>query len=141
MTSRLDFAMWDSWCRSADSLSETTYARVLEHTNKLDEAMSEIKRPFGFRTRNSILSYVANYPSSDDDAVSDALADQIEQKILPKFRGLDARDTAVKSALAKIKGVLNELDDSLLIKAIDQSSKDGQFVWLGVNRFEEELSQ
>lgn len=141
MTNRLDFAMWDSWCRSADSLSDTTYARVLEHTNKLDEAMSEIKRPFGFRTRNSILSYVANYPSSDDDAVSDALADQIEQKILPKFRGLDARDTAVKSALAKIKGVLNELDDSLLIKAIDQSSKDGQFVWLGVNRFEEELSQ
>jgi hypothetical protein len=141
MTTRLDFAMWDSWCRSADSLSETTHARVLEHTNKLDEAMSEIKRPFGFRTRNSILSYVANYPSSDDDAVSDALADQIEQKILPKFRGLDARDTAVKSALTKIKGVLNELDDSLLIRAIDQSSKDGQFVWLGVNRFEEELSQ
>lgn len=141
MTTRLDFATWDSWCRSADSLSETAHARVLEHTNKLDEAMTEIKRPFGFRTRNSILSYVANYPSSDDDAVSDALADQIEQKILPKFRGLDARDTAVKSALGKIKGVLNELDDSLLIRAIDQSSKDGQFVWLGVNRFEEELSQ
>jgi predicted nucleic acid-binding Zn-ribbon protein len=141
MTTRLDFAMWDSWCRSAASLSETTNARVLEHTNKLDEAMSEIKRPFGFRTRNSILSYVANYPSSDDDAVSDALADQIEQKILPKFRGLDARDTAVKSALGKIKGVLNELDDNLLIRAIDQSSKDGQFVWLGVNRFEEELSK
>lgn len=141
MTTRLDFAMWDDWCRSADSLSETTHARILEHTNKLDEAMSEIKRPFGFRTRNSILSYVANYPSSDDDAVSDALADQIEQKILPKFRGLDARDTAVKSALGKIKGVLNELDDSLLIRAIDQSSKDGQFVWLGVNRFEEELSK
>ena len=141
MTTRLDFEMWDDWCRSADSLSETTHARILEHTNKLDEAMSEIKRPFGFRTRNSILSYVANYPSSDDDAVSDALADQIEQKILPKFRGLDARDTAVKSALGKIKGVLNELDDSLLIRAIDQSSKDGQFVWLGVNRFEEELSK
>ena len=102
--------------------------------------MTEIKRPFGFRTRNSILSYVANYPSSDDDAVNDALADQIEQKILPKFRGLDARDTAVKSALGKVKGVLNELDDGLLIQAIDQSSKDGQFVWLGVNRFQEELS-
>jgi len=140
MTSRIDFALWDSWCRSAESLSDTTRARVLEQTNKLDDAMTEIKRPFGFRTRNSILSYVANYPSSDDDAVNDALADQIEQKILPKFRGLDARDTAVKSALGKVKGVLNELDDGLLIQAIDQSSKDGQFVWLGVNRFQEELS-
>jgi cytolysin (calcineurin-like family phosphatase) len=103
--------------------------------------MTQIKRPFGFRTRNSILSYVANYPGSDADAVDDALADQIEQKILPKFRGLDARDTAVKSALGKVKGVLNELKDQPLVQAIDQSSKDGQFVWLGVNRFEEELSE
>jgi hypothetical protein len=141
MTTRLDFAMWDSWCRSADSLSDTDRARVLKHTNDLDEAMTQIKRPFGFRTRNSILSYVANYPGSDADAVDDALADQIEQKILPKFRGLDARDTAVKSALGKVKGVLNELKDQPLVQAIDQSSKDGQFVWLGVNRFEEELSE
>lgn len=140
MTTRLDFALWDSWCRSADSLPDATRARVLEHTNKLDEAMTDIRRPFGFRTRNSILSYVANYPSSDDDAVDDALADQIEQKILPKFRGLDARDTSVKSALGKVKGVLNELGDRLLIQAIDHSSKDGQFVWLGVNRFDEEFS-
>ena len=140
MTSRIDFALWDSWCRNADTLSDATRARVIEQTNLLDEAMTDIKRPFGFRTRNSILSYVANYPSLDHDSVDDALADQIEQKILPKFRGLDSRDNAVKKALAKVKSVLGELKDDLLIQAIEQSSKDGQFVWLGVNRFEEELS-
>jgi hypothetical protein len=140
MTSRIDFALWDSWCRNADTLSDATRARAIEQTNLLDEAMTDIKRPFGFRTRNSILSYVANYPSLDHDSVDDALADQIEQKILPKFRGLDSRDNAVKKALAKVKSVLGELKDDLLIQAIEQSSKDGQFVWLGVNRFEEELS-
>jgi hypothetical protein len=103
--------------------------------------MAEIKRPFGFRTRNSILSYVSNYPSQDNDAISEALADQIEQKILPKFRGLDSRDSAVKGSLSKIKSILGELKDDLLISAIDQSSRDGQFVWLGVNRFEEEYSE
>lgn len=140
VTERIEFATWDSWCRSPDSLLDSVRARVLEQTEILDKAMTEIKRPFGFRTRNSILSYVANYPASDADSVDDALADQIEQKILPKFRGLDSRDTSVKSALSKVKSVLKELRDDLQIQAIDQSARDGQFVWMGVNRFEEQLN-
>jgi hypothetical protein len=54
---------------------------------------------------------------------------------------LDSRDSAVKSSLSKIKSVLKELKDDLLFGAIEQSSRDGQFVWLGVNRFEEEYSE
>jgi hypothetical protein len=101
--------------------------------------MNLIKRPFGFRTRNGILSYVANYPSTDSDAVGDALADQIEQKIIPKFRGLDPRDHEVKSAIGKVRTVLSDLGDDLLCDAIDRLSRESQFVWLGVNRFDEEL--
>lgn len=141
LDSKLDFSVWNSWCKSDNDLPASERVRVLETIDALDKAMAEIKRPFGFRTRNSILSYVSNYPSEDNDAISDALADQIEQKILPKFRGLDSRDSAVKGSLSKIKSVLNELNDDLLINAIDQSSRDGQFVWLGVNRFEEEYSE
>lgn len=141
LDSKLDFSVWNSWCKSDNDLPSSERDRVLEAIDALDKAMAEIKRPFGFRTRNSILSYVSNYPSQDNDAISDALADQIEQKILPKFRGLDSRDSAVKGSLSKIKSVLNELNDELLISAIDQSSRDGQFVWLGVNRFEEEYSE
>jgi len=139
--SKLDFSVWNSWCRSENDLPASERDRVLQSIDKLDKAMAEIKRPFGFRTRNSILSYVSNYPSQDNDAISEALADQIEQKILPKFRGLDSRDSAVKGSLSKIKSILGELKDDLLISAIDQSSRDGQFVWLGVNRFEEEYSE
>ena len=141
LDSKLDFSVWNSWCKTEDSLPASERDRVLVAIDHLDKAMAEIKRPFGFRTRNSILSYVANYPSQNDGAISDALADQIEQKILPKFRGLDSRDSAVKSSLNKIKSVLKELKDDLLFGAIEQSSRDGQFVWLGVNRFEEEYSE
>lgn len=141
LDSKLDFSVWNSWCKSENDLPASERDRVLEAIDALDKAMAEIKRPFGFRTRNSILSYVSNYPSQDNEAISDALADQIEQKILPKFRGLDSRDSAVKGSLSKIKSVLNELNDELLISAIDQSSRDGQFVWLGVNRFEEEYNE
>lgn len=141
LDSKLDFSVWNSWCKTEDSLPASERDRVLVAIDHLDKAMAEIKRPFGFRTRNSILSYVANYPSQGDGAISDALADQIEQKILPKFRGLDSRDSAVKSSLNKIKSVLKELKDDLLFDAIEQSSRDGQFVWLGVNRFEEEYSE
>lgn len=141
LDSKLDFAVWNSWCKSENDLPATERDRVLEAIDKLDQAMAEIKRPFGFRTRNSILSYVSNYPSQDNDAISDALADQIEQKILPKFRGLDSRDSAVRGSLSKIKSMLTDLQDDLLVSAIDQSSRDGQFVWLGVNRFEEEYSE
>jgi hypothetical protein len=77
----------------------------------------------------------------NDDSAEDAVADQIEQKILPKFRGLDPRDNATKSALSKIKNLLSRLKDDLLIQAIDQSSRDGQFVWMGVNRFAEQLDE
>jgi predicted nucleic acid-binding Zn-ribbon protein len=141
LDSKLDFSVWNSWCKTDDNLPASERDRVLDAIDQLDKAMAEVKRPFGFRTRNSILSYVSNYPSQDNDAISDALADQIEQKILPKFRGLDSRDSAVKSSLSKIKSVLKELKDDLLFGAIEQSSRDGQFVWLGVNRFEEEYSE
>jgi len=141
LDSKLDFSVWNSWRKSEGDLPASERDRVLESIDKLDKAMADIKRPFGFRTRNSILSYVANYPSQDSDAISEALADQIEQKILPKFRGLDSRDSAVKGSLSRIKSILSDLKDELLISAIDQSSRDGQFVWLGVNRFEEEYSE
>ena len=141
LDSKLDFSVWNSWCKSEGDLPASERDRVLESIDKLDKAMADIKRPFGFRTRNSILSYVSNYPSQDSDAISEALADQIEQKILPKFRGLDSRDSAVKGSLSRIKSILSDLKDNLLISAIEQSSRDGQFVWLGVNRFEEEYSE
>ncbi len=137
--SRIKYSDWQSWCKLADDLPEHVKSTVQAYVDRLDDAMSQIKRPFGFRTRNGILSYVANYPSRDIDAVDDAIADQIEQKILPKFRGLDPRDQDVKSALLKVRGVLDDLKDELLVEAIDRTAKESQFVWLGVNRFAEQM--
>lgn len=136
---KLAFADWKGWYKSPDELPDDVKTNVHEYVDRLDEAMSIIKRPFGFRTRNGILSYVANYPSRDSDAVEDAIADQIEQKILPKFRGLDPRDQQVKSAILKVRAVLADLKDELLVDAIERTAKESQFIWLGVNRFTEQL--
>jgi hypothetical protein len=137
---RLEFSVWDSWCRTAETLSPEVTATVKSYIDRLDDAMSQIKRPFGFRTRNGILNYVANYPSKDADAIDDAVADQIEQKILPKFRGLDPRDHDVKSAISKVRQVLTDLRDELLVEALEKTSRESQFVWQGVNRFSEEIN-
>lgn len=137
---RLKFSDWASWCKSSEDLTPDVAKTVMDYIDRLDDAMSQIKRPFGFRTRNGIMSYVANYPSKDADAVDDAIADQIEQKILPKFRGLDPREHDVKAAITKVRKVLSELRDELLVDALDQTAKESQFVWQGVNRFHEELN-
>jgi hypothetical protein len=136
---RITFTDWSRWCKSADTLPTDVQSTVHGYIDRLDEAMSIIKRPFGFRTRNGILSYVANYPSQDSAAVEDAIADQIEQKILPKFRGLDPREQQVKTAIRQIRSVLEDLNDGLLVDAIDRTSRESQFIWLGVNRFQEQL--
>lgn len=137
---RLNHSDWASWCKSPEDLPPDIMKTVTEYVDRLDDAMSQIKRPFGFRTRNGIMSYVANYPSKDADAVDDAISDQIEQKILPKFRGLDPREHEVKAAITKVRKVLSELRDELLVDALDQTAKESQFVWQGVNRFSEELN-
>jgi len=136
---RLSYHDWQSWCKSSNEVSDDVRLTVNQYVDRLDNAMAKIKRPFGFRTRNGILSYVANYPSQDADAIEDAVADQIEQKILPKFRGLDPRDHDTKAALGMVRSVLSDLGDALLVEAIDRTAKESQFIWLGVNRFSEEL--
>ncbi|MCH7725598.1 MAG: hypothetical protein IH991_03830 [Planctomycetes bacterium] len=75
----------------------------------------------------------------EDDCYHHAMADQIEQKILPKFRGLDPMDDAVRVALGEIRHVLKELRDELLIEALDQSSREHLFQWMGIDRQSKEV--
>jgi len=66
-----------------------------------------------------------------------AFADQVEQKVLPKLRGIDLAENASKEALEKMQGVLGELGDEALLEAFRKSKDDessGTFVWRGVTR-------
>ena len=102
--------------------------------DRLKQAMSVVKRPFAHRTSRAMRSYVANYPRIDSKWFHHAVADQIEQKLMPKFRGLDPSESDVRESLDKIRDIASELEDGELEEAI-QSSRDGhQFSWSGIDR-------
>ena len=90
---------------------------------KLNEAMTSIRRPFAHRTSLAIRNYVANYPGlgEDETALHHAMSDQLEQKIFPKFRGLDPTELNVRKALDTLREILSDLKDEQLINAINES--------------------
>lgn len=129
---------WRSWCRRFEELPDPVKSNAKDWVRRLNEAMDSMGRPFGHRLNQAILSYVANYPGSDDQGVARvAFADQIEQRILPKLRGVELSDSA--APLEKLHGLIgNELKDEELAKALrDAMADDGTgrtFNWRGVRR-------
>ena len=54
------------------------------------DLMREFQRPFGHRLGRAIMAYAANYPEIEGGrGVDDALADQVEMRLLPKLRGVE----------------------------------------------------
>ncbi len=130
----LPYESWKSWTRDSEKLDSHIRGEVSGWIQELNQAMQSIGRPFAHRTFASMLAYIANYP--DPSAYKLAMADQIEQKLLPKFRGLDPQDSASRQALGTIQAILGKLGDEPLLEAVRQSQKQSehQFSWLGVDR-------
>lgn len=71
-----------------------------------------------------------------DNVYKIAFADQIEQKILPKLRGLDIGGMN-NTALEEIGRIIEKTGDQALLKAFDdalQNNTSGMFIWQGVTR-------
>jgi hypothetical protein len=86
---------------------------------------------------------VANYPRvEDEDRYKLAFADQVEQKIIPKIRGLDLNTRNSNNCLDEIKRVIEGLDDNDLSDAFrsarEESEETGMFQWRGITRREKE---
>ncbi|MCJ7872105.1 hypothetical protein [Phaeobacter sp. J2-8] len=135
-TMALSRETWSKWLRP---LSDVDGDRpVNKRVEQMVELMRDFKRPFGHRLGRAIMAYAANYPEIEGGrGIDDALADQVEMRLLPKLRGVEVDATAPQ--FAKLKSfVERELGDEALVQAIDQSmaqSEDtGQFVWSGVTR-------
>jgi hypothetical protein len=97
--------------------------------------MEKLNRPFGHRVGQAIAKYIANYPQIDSvKRLNFAMADQIEQRILPKLRGIDLEEQS--SHVAEIRTLIDELQDASLLKAFDASSnrEANTFIWRGVDR-------
>jgi hypothetical protein len=133
----LPYKTWKSWIQtpSEDIWQNDVNRWIIE----INEALDGVGRPFGFRVRQAMSTYVANYPrTSDDGRYKLAFADQIEQKILPKLRGLDMGEPTCIATLNKVASLIRVLGDSPLEeafrKAQQESTSLGMFLWRGVTR-------
>ncbi|MCY4261330.1 MAG: chromosome segregation ATPase-like protein, partial [Rhodobacteraceae bacterium] len=129
---------WSRWVRQPEHLGSERRL-VEDYIESLVNLMSGLRRPFGHRLGLAMISYAANYPVLDgghDPRVP--MADQVEMRLLPKLRGVDADafDREIRT-LADFVG--DDLSDSDLAKAIEDSlevakSGTGSFLWRGVTR-------
>jgi hypothetical protein len=132
-TDGLTFAAWKGWVQKS-GLNESDHKRVMEWIESLNQEMDELHRPFAHRTALSILAYVGNYPSWVPNRIELAMADQIEQRILPRLRGINPDEC--EPQLTKLGGLIQKTGDKVLADAFDIARKTdrGTFIWFGVDR-------
>jgi hypothetical protein len=128
---------WERWVRPVSNADNEN--RVVQRVEEMVELMRDFKRPFGHRLGRSIMAYVANYPDVEGARrIEDALADQIEMRLLPKLRGVEV-DMAMPQFTklqSFVEGELGDGDLAFAIRDSVQAASDasGQFVWTGVTR-------
>lgn len=135
-TRALSRETWTRWGRSSAHVDGD--ARVTGRVERMVDLMREFQRPFGHRLGRAIMAYAANYPEVEGGrGVDDALADQVEMRLLPKLRGVEV-DMAAPQFSNLRTFVERDLGDAPLAEAIDESVRlseaTGQFVWRGVSR-------
>ena len=130
---RLQFEQWQSWCKTMHDLEDGDKQRLLEWIRQIREALDTIGRPFAYRVVNAILEYAANYPEVEN-RVEHAIADQIEQRVLPKLIGLDLHQAGSTKALSAIARVLDEIEDDKLKEQIQKNRREDYFQWTGLDR-------
>ena len=131
---------WRNWIRPIDQIANQHRQSADEAIGKLARIMEDFGRPFGHRLRDAMLAYVANYPFSSDDTmnVSDALADQVEFRILPKLRGIVINDhsEAFERLITLLREDLHDDDFAKRLEDVRQRSDraSGLFIWRGLSR-------
>ncbi len=126
---------WQQWIDdgNARDISGSVTAKIEEANLLLDR----VGRPFGYRVSRAISAYVKQHPL-DDWRV--ALADQLEQRIMPKLRGLDLHEPETQPVLTAFEAMARDLDDEALALAIRRGCDPGSslFAWRGVERSHED---
>ena len=134
----LSYTQWKSWIKK--EIDHAPWANITtKWINLLNDALDRVGRPFGYRVQQAIATYVANYPLvEENERYKLAFADQVEQKIIPKLRGMDLGDNAANICLDEVESVIDELGDQQLADAFrnarEESQVLGMFQWRGVTR-------
>lgn len=134
------YSDWKKWSKGR-TLNSDENEKVSKWTRMANDALSTIGRPFGHRTARAIRAYAERYPVFDDSesALRHAMADQVEQKVLPKLRGVDPEEESGSESIGKIRQLVRELGDDRLANQVEEGCRHGHaFVWQGVDRSEDD---
>lgn len=124
--SRVSAEMWNGWCKGLDDAKEEsdrlTFLR--KTVTPVVEALDKVYRSYGFRVDKAMKLYVMNYPGSYKEAV----ADQIEMKILPKLNGVELQDEHFDEVKAAMLAAIDATaDDKLRMAFLDACPEGGTF--------------
>jgi len=114
--------------------------KITKWTVQLNDALDSVQRAFAHRTAAAIKAYCLAYPAGalkPDAALKHAFADQIEQRVMPKLRGVDPASPDGQRTMAGLQELIRELGDGELEEAFERGrqANDGQsFVWYGARR-------
>ncbi len=131
----LPLSVWNRWrANSYKDLKPEIYNKVESWISEINNSLADIGRPFGHRINQTIFEYLANYPQVDfGNTYKYAFADQLEQKILPKLRGVDIQDN--HNCFETIRTIIEDLNDKELSDAYKRSTENRyMFTWHGVSR-------
>ena len=130
-------ALWEKWIGER-SIGDGLHSDIAGALDVVSMAMSKVGRPYGHRLRNSILAYISRYPVKSEKGQKEAFADQIEQRLLPKLRGVQLTDDN-RVEFDRMVEVIEKIGDSELSEAIGRclgSDDLGLFFWNGLSREE-----
>jgi 5-methylcytosine-specific restriction endonuclease McrBC GTP-binding regulatory subunit McrB len=137
---------WLEWCATSKATNERSKEldQIKKWTDRLNDCLHKSNRAFAHRTAGAIQAYCLAYPrlqvrkgDNTMDPLSMAFADQIEQRVMPKLRGLDCGSPMGAETIDSLLELVGELEDEVLRKALEdgRDANDGHsFVWSGVSR-------
>jgi hypothetical protein len=137
----LSVGTWREWTKTTQAVARNAkdVEIVTGLTSRLNDSLDRIQRAFAHRTAAAIQAYCLAYPprQGSKDQIQIAFADQIEQRVMPKLRGVDPSTGDGQQAFDEISGMIESLGDEDLATAVrrGREANDGQsFVWYGVSR-------
>ena len=132
---RITAKEWDNWLKPLDIAEEEAEALTfLRRTvSPVAKELDKVYRSYGFRVDDAMKLYVLNYPGE----VKEAVADQIEMKILPKLNGIELQDVHFDSVKKTLAEAIDSTGDDRLREAFDEAANSDNgtfFKWRGVMR-------
>ncbi|MDZ8119985.1 hypothetical protein [Pontiella agarivorans] len=130
----------DTWMKWTDLGDNTPSVYTVDVIEQLNDVLNMTGKPFAHRVGKAIGNYVLSYPDWISGREKIALADQVEQRILPKLRGLDVNEH--HDAFSKLSTILADLEDPVLSAAFEEGRQSNHsrgmnsFIWRGVDRCE-----